>query len=111
MVTKNDIDERFRVNLIRLRNLRGLTQADLIERSGVLNLGQIESGARGAGKDAQARLATALEIDIAELYRPLHEELIRSEATMLRLFTSLPQAGRQFIIDVLKAFVKFERGS
>lgn len=107
MVTKRDIDDRFRHNLTRLRQLQGLSQTELSERSGVNNLGQIESGARGAGKDAVARLASALNVDISEFYRPEMDDLFKSENTLLKLFSSLPPAGRWFIVDVLRAFLKF----
>jgi len=107
MVTKLDIDARFRANLIRLRNIKGLTQAELSELSEVHNLGQIESGARSAGKEAVARLATALNVDISEFYRPIMDDLLKPETSLLRLFSTLPPAGRWFIVDVLKAFARF----
>ena len=107
MVTKRDINDRFRHNLIRLRRFRGLTQTELAEKSGVNNIGQIESGARGAGKDAWAKLANVLGVDISEFYRPIMDDLLKPETTLLRLFSSLPAAGQWFIVDVMRAFVKF----
>lgn len=107
MVTKRDIDDRFRHNLIRLRRLRGLTQGELADKSGVNNIGQIESGARGAGKDAWAKLATALDVDPCEFYRPIIDDLFNPETPLLRLFHSLPQPGKWFIVDILRAFVRF----
>lgn len=107
MATKKDIDDRFRTNLIRLRHIRGITQAELTERSSVHNLGQIESGARSAGKEAVARLATALDVDISEFYRPIMDDLLKPETTLLSLFSSLTPAGRWFVVDVLKAFARF----
>ena len=107
MVTKGDIDERFRHNLIRLRRLRGLTQSELADKSGVNNIGQIESGARGAGKDAWARFATVLEVDISEFFRPARDDLLKPESALLRMFGALTPAGRWFIVDVIKAFVRY----
>lgn len=107
MTTKKDIDERFRSNLVRLRHLRGITQAELADLSGVHNLGQIESGAKPAGKEAMAKLATALDVDISEFYRPIMDDLLKAERNLLQLFGSLPSAGRWFIVDVLRAFVRF----
>lgn len=107
MITKRDIDERFRHNLIRLRRLRGLTQGELADKSGVNNIGQLESGARGVGKKAWARLATVLDVDISEFYRPIMDDLLKPDTTILRLVSSLPSAGQWFIVDVLRAFVKF----
>jgi transcriptional regulator with XRE-family HTH domain len=107
MVTKSDIDERFRHNLIRLRRLRGLTQRELADKSGVNNIGQIESGARGAGKDAWARLATVLEVDISEFFRPERDDLLKPESALLRMFGTLTPAGRWFIVDVIKAFMRY----
>lgn len=107
MVTKRDIEDRFRHNLIRLRRLRGLTQTELAEKSGVNNIGQIESGARGAGKEAWARLATCLNVDMSEFVRPMGDDPYQPESTMLKLFNILPEAGKWLAIDIVRAVVRY----
>jgi transcriptional regulator with XRE-family HTH domain len=111
MVTKNDIDSRFRQNLIRLRQKAGLSQKDLAKYSGVTHIAQIESGARAAGNSVMNKLANTLDVDISEFFRP-DEEVVEKQApseTLMELFLSCSPEGQRAILLMVKIFLEYER--
>lgn len=63
---------RVGANVQRLRRSRGLTQEQLSELVGNTgkHLGQIERGEVNVGIDTLARLASALEVDVTDLFAP-----------------------------------------
>lgn len=66
-----DAKSRVASNLRRLRTERGLTQEDLSERSNVHQtyLSGVESAKRNPTVEVLERIATALRVDISELFR------------------------------------------
>lgn len=66
-----DAKSRVATNLQRLRRDRYLTQEDLADRSGIHQtyLSGLEGGKRNPSVGVLERLAKALDIDIAELFR------------------------------------------
>jgi transcriptional regulator with XRE-family HTH domain len=65
-------EPRMRVaqNVYRLRGERGLTQEELARRAGMRQqrIVELERGDTGSTQDTLVRIATALEVDIADLY-------------------------------------------
>src|SRR5687768_13763807 len=65
-------EPRMRVaqNVYRLRGERGLTQEELARRAGMRQqrIVELERGDTGSTQNTLARIATALEVDIADLY-------------------------------------------
>ena len=64
--------KRVAVNIQRLRRLRDLSQEELGERARVHQtyLSQVEGAKRNPSIDVLERIATALNADIAELFKP-----------------------------------------
>lgn len=112
MITKEDIDKRFRYNLIRLRQEAGLTQGDLAKWSGVSHISQIESGTLSIGKHVIVRLANALDVDILEFFQP--EEGFLEKMDMLsvlsRIFRECSPKGQRLVLKLVRTFWEYERG-
>jgi transcriptional regulator with XRE-family HTH domain len=66
-------EPRMRVaqNVYRLRGERGLTQEELAQRAGMRQprIVELERGDTGSTQDTLVRIATALDVDIADLYQ------------------------------------------
>jgi transcriptional regulator with XRE-family HTH domain len=67
-----DARQLFALNLRRLRHERGWTQEALAHEAGMnpSHLGQIERGNSWVGLEIVAKLGDALDVDLAEFFRP-----------------------------------------
>jgi len=110
MVTKEDIDSRFRYNLIRLRLAAGLSQTDLARWSGVPHVAQLENGTVMAGKSVMIKLAGALDVDFSEFYRPTGAEN-RGEEALLKKFRRCTPQGQQAILKLINVLVEYEKSA
>lgn len=82
MRRRDRYSEAIRENLVRLRRDRRLTQAALAERAGLARtaVGRIERGQAGPRGATLSKMATALDVPVADLVRPVR----RLEAVRLR---------------------------
>lgn len=108
MVTKEDIDNRFRYNLIRLRQEAGWSQADLARWSGVPHVAQLENGTVTAGKSVVIKLAGTLNVDFSEFYRPAGAEN-QTEETLLRRFRRCTTQGQKAVLKMINVLVEYEK--
>ncbi|MEA5113060.1 MAG: helix-turn-helix transcriptional regulator [Geobacteraceae bacterium] len=112
MVTKEDIDNRVRYNLIRLRQEVGLSQTELVKWSGIAHIPQIESGASAIGKNVIARLANVLDVDVLEFFQP--EEGIIERVDLLsrlsKMFQECTPRGQKVVLRIVKSFREYETG-
>jgi transcriptional regulator with XRE-family HTH domain len=101
-----DIENRVRINLIRLRKQARLSQEELAEWSGVHGIAHIERGARTAGLSAIIQLAVALKVDVSELFKPLEPNV--EEEALLKVFRHCTESGRKRILQMIQIFVDHE---
>jgi transcriptional regulator with XRE-family HTH domain len=112
MVTKEDIDDRFRYNLTRLRMEAGLSQDDLARWAGVKHVSRIEAGTISVAKGTVARLANALDVDISEFYQPEESFLNKLDAlsTLSKLFRECTPKGQRLVLYMVRSFQEYEKG-
>ncbi|MDD2319135.1 MAG: helix-turn-helix transcriptional regulator [Geobacteraceae bacterium] len=112
MVTKEDIDNRIRYNLTRLRMEAGLSQDDLARWSGVKHVSRVEAGTVSVSKNTVARLANALDVDISEFYQPEESFLNKLDAlsTLSKLFRECTPKGQRLVLRFVSSFQEYEKG-
>ena len=69
MSSANDVGEGFRYNLRRIRELRGMTQAEMGNRAGIAaaSISHFETGQRSPSLDTLVKLADALTVTVDAL--------------------------------------------
>lgn len=99
------IDTRVRQNITRLRRERGMSIQDLARLSGVPYLSRIEHGSKAIGKQGLIKLAQALNVDIAELYRP--DRSNRADQ-LVQVFEQLSAEGQSLLLETAKSIAAYE---
>ena len=108
-MTKGELNKRFGKKLRELRKMRGLTQEDLGDRSGLhwKFIGQVERGDSDIKLNNIARIASGLEMDIDDLlFFCFPQERFSKEAKeILALLIPILKSNKKKTLRKLKVFI------